>query len=499
MNYKIMHKLEKDLLKREEEVDFLITYLTNRYEQSKDKSFENKSFVLNINASWGSGKTYFLKSLSNQLKSQKFTVVEFDAWKNDYTKEPLLAFMSELNNSLESFFTPKQTKAKSFLKNIRKNTLPILLSMLSRKLTGYTIDELLNEQEHISIDENTKNDISNNVSSLTTKITEYVLQEHQDIKQSIEDFKINMGKLLNYIEGLRDKQLPLFILIDELDRCRPNYAIELLENIKHLFDVEGLYFIIATDSTQLAHSINAVYGNNFASEKYLKRFFDQEYKLKTPSNYEYIISLFNKYNLLENDILFSPLEEQYYNHENTKVKLFELFVELFDLKPRDINQVIISLHAVKISWNLKAKLHLPYLLFLIILKHADNNKYNDFLKNLYKTTNSYQMQLQDFLYEININHSNIKINTNRYNKDKGHTTGSYIATISLSEILEHYIKFYNMTYDKFNKNYHNTSMSIISNINKVVEEEIVSKNPENKIDISIFKYNNLVEHTGQLS
>lgn len=56
-----------------------------------------------------------------------------------------------------------------------------------------------------------------------------------------------------------------------------------------------------------------------------------------------------------------------------------------------------------------------------------------------------------------------------------------------------------MTYDNFNKNYHNTSTSIISNINKVVEEEILSKNPENKIDISIFKYNNLVEHTGQLS
>jgi len=58
----------------------------------------------------------------------------------------------------------------------------------------------------------------------------------------------------------------MFILIDELDRCRPTYAIELLENIKHLFDIEGLYFIIATDSTQLSYSINAVYGNKFASE-----------------------------------------------------------------------------------------------------------------------------------------------------------------------------------------------------------------------------------------
>jgi predicted KAP-like P-loop ATPase len=138
-------KWENDLLKREEESTFLISYLTNRYIKEKNKTLENKSFVLNINASWGSGKTYFLKNLALELKSKNYTVVEFDAWKNDYTKEPLLAFISELNNSLESFFSPKQKKAKSFLKNLRNNSLPILMSILSRKLTGYTLDELVDE------------------------------------------------------------------------------------------------------------------------------------------------------------------------------------------------------------------------------------------------------------------------------------------------------------------------------------------------------------------
>ena len=283
-----MHQLEEDLLQREDEIDFLISYLTNRYDKSKNTSFENKSFVLNINASWGSGKTYFLKSLSNKLQEQNYSVVEFDAWKNDYTKEPLLAFMSELNNSLESFFTPRQKKAKGFLKNLRQTSLPILMSILAKKLTGYTLDELLEEQDSIDVGEDTKDDITEGVGKLTSKITNHALKEHEDIKQSIENFKTNMLKLLKYISGLKNKKLPIFILIDELDRCRPNYAIELLENIKHLFDIEGLYFIIATDSTQLSHSINAIYGNKFASEKYLKRFFDQEYKLKTPSNYEYI-------------------------------------------------------------------------------------------------------------------------------------------------------------------------------------------------------------------
>ena len=134
-----MHQLEEDLLQREDEIDFLISYLTNRYDKSKNTSFENKSFVLNINASWGSGKTYFLKSLSNKLQEQNYSVVEFDAWKNDYTKEPLLAFMSELNNSLESFFTPNQLKTKGFiskLNKVKKASLPILTSIIAKQLTA---------------------------------------------------------------------------------------------------------------------------------------------------------------------------------------------------------------------------------------------------------------------------------------------------------------------------------------------------------------------------
>lgn len=484
-----MHHLEEDLLERKDEIDFLILYLTNRYGKSKDTSFENKSFVLNINANWGSGKTYFLQRLSNKLQEQNYSVVEFDAWKNDYTKEPLLAFMSELNNSLESFFTPNQLKTKGFiskLNKVKKASLPILTSIIAKQLTGYTLGELSIEQD--------STDTEKGVEKIISKLTDNALKEHKNIKKSIKDFKINMLKLLEDLSKLEDKKLPMFILIDELDRCRPNYAIELLENIKHLFDIEGLYFIIATDSTQLSHSINAVYGNKFASEKYLKRFFDQEYKLKTPSNYEYINSLFKKYNLLDDEILFSPLEEEFYEEVNTKVKLFELFVELFDLKPRDINQVMISLHAIRITYNSEFKIHLPYLLFLIMLKHSDNNRYQEFLE-IIKNERISNKPFEEFMLEINRNHIEIKINT-KENIDYTF----YDTSIPLISILEKFIEFYNMTNNSFDKKENQYSIDRI--IYKLIREEVPNDNyykDKRKIDISTFNYPNLVEHTGQLS
>ena len=84
-----MNKVEiwkNDCLNRKEENQFLINYLLKRYEQNKEKPF-----VLNLNTEWGFGKTYFLENLALELK-------------NDYTKDPLLAFILEVDNSLKEYF-----------------------------------------------------------------------------------------------------------------------------------------------------------------------------------------------------------------------------------------------------------------------------------------------------------------------------------------------------------------------------------------------------------
>jgi KAP family P-loop domain len=77
----------------------------------------------------------------------------------------------------------------------------------------------------------------------------------------------------------KDSNHPLLIIVDELDRCRPNFAIEMLEVIKHLFDVENVVFILAYDGHQLACSTQSLYGQNFDGKTYLQRFFNLEFNL----------------------------------------------------------------------------------------------------------------------------------------------------------------------------------------------------------------------------
>lgn len=76
--------------------------------------------------------------------------------------------------------------------------------------------------------------------------------------------------------------MPFLIFIDELDRCRPTYAIAMLERIKHLFNIPGIAVVLATDTSQLAHSIKSVYGQDFDSQKYLQRFLSRTYPLPSP-------------------------------------------------------------------------------------------------------------------------------------------------------------------------------------------------------------------------
>lgn len=369
------HDLNEDKLNRKEEISFLINYLTKRFEL-KTKN----PFVLNINAPWGYGKTFFLKSLKEELEKEH-EVIYFDAWKNDFTKEPLLAFFSEINNSLETYLKAYNKTKKPFLNSIFKSSLPILISVLTKHLTGLTLeqfDELLSEDEDEKKD--VKDDTKTTLSSIMSKTTELALKEHSTIKKSIKEFKINMLEILNLIKT-QGKKLPLFILIDELDRCRPNYAIELLENIKHIFDIEGIYFIVATNSKELSHSINAIYGANFSSETYLKRFFNQEYTLKEPDIYDYCKFLFEKeIDVLLNDKvkIFNLLSPENYENKNLNAIMFSTYAQYFNLSLRDISQAIDTLSTILLTWeNENEELHLAYILFFIMCKQKSNEMFEE--------------------------------------------------------------------------------------------------------------------------
>lgn len=441
---------EYDLLNRKEEGKFLINYLLKRYDSNR-----KKSFVLNINAEWGFGKTYFLENIAKELSVKKYPVIYFDAWKNDFTNQPLLAFISELNSSLSPYFTGS-SKAKSLLDdtiNISKN---IILPVIIKKLTGSGKDEL-EELIDIEID----SDIENGISSLISKSAELALRKHVSIQNNIELFKEKMIKLLSHIDKkMTSKELPMFIFIDELDRCRPNYAIELLESIKHIFDIPGLVFVVATDSKQLSHSINAIYGNNFSSERYLKRFFNQEYNLTEPNIYAFSNYLFEINNLSNSDKLFSPLEATVYVDKNLNVELFSLYSKYFNLSLRDQEQVVMTLSAIELTWQGDKVIHLGYLLFLIMIKQKENSLFYKFAN--YKDSSFIKNEINDMDVNLSV------VCTTKKSMER--FRDPILSEYTITKIIEIYINLNGKTSEKIYAM--NSNEGITRNISNQVAQEL---------------------------
>lgn len=369
---------ENDELGRKESAVFLTDYLEKRYQSSLTNQILD-SFVLAVNAEWGFGKSYLLQNWQEDLKSHKFVVVHFDAWKNDFSQEPLIGFISEIETSLKEQLK-QSSKAQNLIDNVfdgaKKFIRPAFKTVVevgAKKLLSVGLDELTEQWEGARAEESEfkEEDIEDLVVKFLDKFADEALKEHRKIKDSIELFKKGLEKLVAQISKMESKRLPIFILIDELDRCRPTYSIELLENIKHLFGVRGVYFVIATNLDQLAQSIKVVYGPDFDSSRYLKRFFDQEYQLPIPDNYRFADYLLSKNNLQDDKRFFTLIDLRAYPDKLPTVQLFALLSSYFKLSLRDQEQIITALNAIVLLWKY-AQLHLWYLLFLLMLRSRSN-------------------------------------------------------------------------------------------------------------------------------
>lgn len=120
---------------------------------------------------------------------------------------------------------------------------------------------------------------------------------------ALKNFRDSMQDLVAAVEEKGIRTLPIFVFIDDLDRCRPDFSIEILESVKHIFGIDSIYFVFTTDTEQLQHSLKAVYGSEFDAKKYLYRVFNRHCNLAPYESWRF------------SDYLFDGFDE-YFDDEN---------------------------------------------------------------------------------------------------------------------------------------------------------------------------------------
>ncbi|UTV99612.1 hypothetical protein KDW99_00255 [Marinomonas rhizomae] len=255
---------------------------------------EKHAFVANLNGGWGTGKTYFVEEWQKLLQEQGYTTIKVDAWESDYLNDPLSILVAEIMEQVKEQdsgddFTEVEKSIARHLIGLTKAVAPAVIKGI---LANWVWGEETNK-ELIDVVEKGIDSIKGiNSPKLDAKLGEFgleVMGQHKRHKQFSKNFKIELENLLNIVNNSKDEpKEKTYIFIDELDRCRPTYAIEMLETVKHLFDIPNVIFVLSTDTEQLEHSIKAVYGQKFNSREYLSRFFNQRMVLPEPDLLEFI-------------------------------------------------------------------------------------------------------------------------------------------------------------------------------------------------------------------
>jgi hypothetical protein len=224
----------------------------------------SESFVLAIDSPWGTGKTTFLKMWMEMLTTAGIRHLYFSAWENDFSDSPLISLIAEIGRIHND--NRKKTEAFQKVKNIGaalfKTATPSVLKIVTSGLVDLK-------------------GIGEEMGKVIEEVAKKKIEKYDEDKKSIIEFRKCLIDLVKESSDgqTKDSAKPVVFIIDELDRCRPHYAIELLENVKHLFNVEGLVFVLAIDKKQLAESVKSLYGNGFDANDYLKRFIDLEFTL----------------------------------------------------------------------------------------------------------------------------------------------------------------------------------------------------------------------------
>lgn len=350
---------KKDYLDRKKYAEFLYTLISNsdKYKRAEGED----AYVIALDSPWGTGKSYFLDIFEKWLVEEKeMQVIHYSAWENDFWDNAFLPLLYSIYKHEKFRINATIEDSKKYAKDILHLTIRLGREAGFKKLEDLVgengVDVLRNTMDHVE-DEKAES-------------VRAVFKEYEDFKEAYDTVR-------KMLRGSRTEENKLLIVVDELDRCRPDFAVQTLEVVKHLFNVEGLVFLFSVDMEQLGCVIRGIYGESLDARNYLNRLFQYVTHLPEPNIQKYIELLFD-----EKKENFKEVH-QMDDHKKLLVQVLAELVNGFQLSLRELNTIwknYLVLYDYKLKEYVLTDAHLCYLLFLIM-----KYKYVDFEEAMEKS------------------------------------------------------------------------------------------------------------------
>lgn len=257
---------EQDKIGREEVVDKICGLV--------DSLEKDKNFCLALNGAWGSGKSFVLSMIEEELlQKSEYIVIKYDAWKNNFYSDPLIAILYCILDTLRS--DPKyiefkykraikkvlkQFSEKKFAETLQKSFPKVAVNNQWGCFLGLAVEiikSVIKEAKSSILD----NDLFNDYKSYQTLLRETII----------------VLNVLTSKQKETDKQIKIILLVDEIDRCLPDEQLKILERVHHLFEVNNCAVIVALNREQVTNTYSKICGGN--GKEYLRKFFDYNFEL----------------------------------------------------------------------------------------------------------------------------------------------------------------------------------------------------------------------------
>lgn len=275
-----------------------------------------ENVCVSLNGAWGSGKTFILEKFESKLRGDnnkdKYLVVKYDAWKNNFYSDPLIAILFCIFDELEGQVRHGETKRahrnqkKQAEKsqtgeekdcqndNVQKNKVKKLIKKVIKEISNNTVDIA-----SLLCDKIGKLNGWASIVAVTAEIIKSIIKQatYKTLDhEKFDDFKsyqslLNEAKgTLNALTSQKNKyRKKLVILVDEIDRCLPSEQMLILERLHHLFDIKNCAVIVALNEAAVVNGYNKQFIENGTEQfsdgnMYLRKFFDYEVKVPYSGN-----------------------------------------------------------------------------------------------------------------------------------------------------------------------------------------------------------------------
>jgi MoxR-like ATPase len=331
-------------------------------------------FVLSVQAPWGWGMTTFIKMWKAYLESLGHVCFYFNAWENDFVEDPLIAFVGEINRTLADKSSKGQLstqirKLQNVGGKVVRRALPLTIQIATQGLLG---------QESVKKVSDLLFNSGGDIASFASELAEEKMNQYENDKNGVQEFRNELAKVTKSISEGTGRRSPAVFFIDELDRCRPEFSISLLERIAHVFSVKGMVFVLGIDRSQIEQSVKSKYGLGMDADGYLRRFIDFSVNLPEPTVEKYCQLLFERFQMQE---VFAKRRDGK-NELDALMRAFVNLAKAYHFSLRVIEQCFTEINLVLRTTPPDVRLYSYLLALLVALKTVRPNSFSLLLDEL---------------------------------------------------------------------------------------------------------------------